>query len=106
MKRSRGESNPLPLRRAKAPPPDRRARLGPIAQMRTQERQVGQSEAVGGGLGLVPVRVDQRRGAHFVQSSALLLREPQLGGLEVVCELIIGSRTDYDQGHARSAKQP
>src|ERR1700730_13416284 len=32
-----------------------------LVQVRGQERQVGGREAIAGGLGLVPVRVDQRR---------------------------------------------
>ena len=47
--------------------------LGSIVYVRTQEREIGRSQPVGGGLGLVPVGVDQRRGAHLVEASALLL---------------------------------
>jgi hypothetical protein len=51
----------------------RRARLRPLADVRTEEREIGGSQTVGGGLGLVPAGVDQRRRAHLVEASALLL---------------------------------
>src|SRR5215212_234733 len=38
--------------------------------------------------------------------SALLFGELKLGGLEVVGELLICTRADYDRGHARSPEQP
>jgi hypothetical protein len=72
------------LRRTTAPHQSRKrrcARLRPITQTLPQERQVSRTQTIGGSLGLMPMGVDQRRGAHFVQASALL-SETQFGGLE------------------------
>src|SRR5215212_7442280 len=62
----------------------RSLQLGSAAYMRTQEREVGRSQPVGGGLGLVPERVDQRWGADLVEGPALSVGELGLGGPEVV----------------------
>src|SRR3712207_5575841 len=77
-----------------------------MTQTLPQKRQVSWTQAISSSLRLMPVGVDQWWGAHFVQALALLLREPQFSGLEVVCELLIGTRPEYDRGHARSARQP
>src|SRR5215213_6404929 len=39
-----------------------------LIQVRAQERQVCGAQAVGGRAGLVPVGVEERRGAHLVES--------------------------------------
>src|SRR5919107_6024396 len=62
-----------------------------VVQMGAKERQVGRAETVGGGLGLVPVWVEERRGAHLVQAQALLLGEAQLSGGGGVRELFFFS---------------
>src|SRR5215211_4111829 len=81
----------------------RLVRLRSLVYMLTQERQVSRSKTVGGCLGLVPERVDQRQRAHLIEASALLFCELQLGGLEVVGQLFVGTSADYHRGHTRSA---
>ena len=55
-------------------------------------------EAVARRLGLVPVGVEQRRRADLVEARALVVVEHQVGGAEVVGELLLGARAD---DHAR-----
>src|SRR5215213_9221629 len=71
-----------------------------------EERVVCRSQTVGSGLGLVPEGVDQRRDAHLVQASAFLFGELELGGPEVIGQLFVGARTDYDRCYTRSSEQP
>ena len=80
--------------------------LGSVVYMNIKEREVGRSQTVGCCLGLVPERVDQGQRAHVIEAPALLFRELELGGLEVVGQLFVGPRTDYDGGNTRSSEQP
>jgi hypothetical protein len=60
-----------------------------------EQGQVRRAEPVGGGVGLVPVRVDQRRHAHLVQRRALVAGEDQVRRPEVVRELRVGARGPF-----------
>ncbi len=57
---------------------------GRSAEVRAEQGQVGGREPVAGGLGLMPVGVDERRGAGFVEPGPLLVGEDEGRRLEVV----------------------
>ena len=76
------------------------------AEVRAEEGQVGGREPVAGGLGLMPVRVDERRGAGRIEPGPFLVGETQRRRIEVVGELIAGARPDDQRGHAGPAEGP
>jgi O-acetylserine/cysteine efflux transporter len=71
------------------------------AEVRAQEGQVGGREPVAGGLGLVPVGVDERRGAGRLEPGPFLAGEGERRGLQVVGQLIAGARAYDQRGYAR-----
>jgi drug/metabolite transporter (DMT)-like permease len=74
---------------------------GDLLQVRGQEGQVGGRQAVAGGLGLMPVRVDQRRGADLVQLGSFVGAEGEGRGRQVVGQLFFGARADHQRGDGR-----
>jgi drug/metabolite transporter (DMT)-like permease len=62
----------------------RRAGRGRSAEVRSEQREVGGREPVAGGLGLMPVGVDERRGAGLIEPGPFLLGEGEGRRLEVV----------------------
>jgi len=64
--------------------PGDRARGRGLLQVGGQEGQVGGRQAVAGGLGLVPVGVEQRRGAGRVELGPLVVTEGEVCGGQVV----------------------
>src|SRR6266568_2784449 len=75
---------------------DRSAWRSP-GQVGTEQRQVGRAQAVRGGLGLVSVGIEQRRAADRLQPGLLLLGQRQVGGAEVVGELLLVASADDDR---------
>ena len=69
------------------------------------QRPVGGTQAVGGGAGLVPVRIDQRGGTDFVEPVDLLAGELDVDRAEVVEQLLILARADHQRGHPRLREQ-
>jgi MFS family permease len=57
-----------------------RAALPPAVDVRPEQREVGGAEAVGGGGGLMPVRVDEVRRADLVEGLALVGGQGERGG--------------------------
>jgi drug/metabolite transporter (DMT)-like permease len=78
-------------RAARRPPA--RGRL--LLQVGGQEGQVGGRQAVAGGLGLVPVRVEQRRGTGRVELGSFVVAEGEVRGGQVVGELLVGAGADH-----------
>ncbi len=76
------------------------------AHVRAQEGEVRRTEAVARRRGLVPERVQERRRAQPVEPRALVAGEPQVGGAEVVRELLVRPGADDERAHARAAEQP
>ena len=74
---------------------------GRSAEVRAEEGQVGGREPVTRGLGLVPVGVDERRGAGRVEPGPLLAGETEGRRLEVVGQLVAGARAYHQRGNAR-----
>jgi drug/metabolite transporter (DMT)-like permease len=70
-------------------------------QVRAEQGQVGGREPVAGGLGLMPVGVDERRRAGLVKPGPFVLGEAEVRRLEVVGQLIAGARAYDQRGHAR-----
>src|SRR5277367_1000522 len=66
----------------------------PSFQERRVQREVCVSKAVLRCPGLVPVRVDERRLAHFVEARALILAELHVDRGEIVPELRLGPPAD------------
>jgi len=64
--------------------PGRRPGHRRLLQVGGQESQVGGRQAVAGGLGLVPVRVDQRRCADLVELGPLVVAEDDGRGRQVI----------------------
>ena len=62
----------------------RRAGRGRSAEVRAEQGEVGGREPVAGGLGLMPVGVDERRGAGLVEPGPFLIGEGEGRRLEVV----------------------
>src|SRR6185437_9243760 len=58
----------------------RSAYLPPAVDVRPEQREVGGAEAVGGGGGLMPVRVDKVRRADLVEGLALVGGQGERGG--------------------------
>ena len=54
----------------------------------------------------MPIGIEQRRLADLVEPAALLGRELDLGGGEIVLELRLGASADDQRSDARSAEQP
>jgi O-acetylserine/cysteine efflux transporter len=77
--------------------------LGRSGQVRSEEGQVGRGQPVARRLGLVPVRVEQRRRADLVQLRPLGLGEREVGGGQVVGELLGGPGADHQRGDGRAA---
>jgi O-acetylserine/cysteine efflux transporter len=75
------------------------------SQVRAEQRQVGGRQAVAGGLGLMPVRVDQRRGAGLVELGSFGLGEAEGRGRQVVGQLLRGAGADHDRGDGRLAQE-
>lgn len=84
---------------------DRSAWRSP-GQVGTEQRQVGRAQAVRGGLGLVPVGIEQRRPADRLQPGLLLLGQRQVGGAEVVGELLLVASADDDRRYRWPLQQP
>src|SRR5829696_8479926 len=76
------------------------------SEVRFEEREVARSEPVARRGRLVPERVEQRQRAQALEPCALVILQPQVGGPEVVCELLVGARADDDRRHARASEQP
>jgi MFS family permease len=57
-----------------------RAALPPVVEVLPEQREVGGAEAVGGGVGLMPVRVDELRRADLVEGQALVGGQRERGG--------------------------
>jgi len=72
----------------------------------TEQREVGRAEPVGGGLGLVPVGVQQRRPADLLQPGQLLVAQRQVGRAEVVDQLVGRAGPDDHRRHRRPGQQP
>ena len=75
-----------------------------LVQVGGQEGQVRGRQAVAGGLGLVPVGVEQRRGADRVELGALVVAEGQGRGGQVVGQLLVGTGADDQRGDGRVAR--
>jgi hypothetical protein len=54
----------------------------------------------------MPVRVDERRAAHLLEPVQLGVGELELGGREVVGELLVGARPDDQRHDAGAAQHP
>jgi drug/metabolite transporter (DMT)-like permease len=74
---------------------------GGSGEVRAEEGQVGGREPVAGGLGLMPVGVDERRGAGLVECGPFLVGEREGRRLKVVGQLIAGARAYDQRGHAQ-----
>jgi drug/metabolite transporter (DMT)-like permease len=70
-------------------------------QVPAQQGEVGGREPVAGGLGLVPVGVEERRGAGLVEPGTLLPGEDERRRREVVGQLIAAARAYDQRGHTR-----
>ena len=70
-------------------------------EVRAQEGQVGGREPVAGGLGLMPVGVEERRGAGRVEPGPFVLGEDEVRRLQVVGQLVAGARAYHQRGNAR-----
>jgi hypothetical protein len=66
--------------------------------VRAEQGQVGRRPPVARGLGLVPERVEQRRRARLIEAPALLVGEDQIGGGQVVGQLLVGAGADDQRG--------
>ena len=71
------------------------------AEVRGQEGQVGGREPVACGLGLMPVGVEERRGAGRVEPGPFVLGEDEVRRLQVVGQLVAGARAYHQRGNAR-----
>ena len=80
---------------------------GRRSEVRAEQGEVGRAEAVGGGLGLVPVGVEQRRRADPVEAGALVgasARSSAAARLAASCSSSAGA--DHQGADARAAEQP
>src|SRR5687767_840673 len=68
--------------------------------------EVGGAEAGGGGPVLVPVGVDDRRGADRVEAGALVGAELQVRAGKAVPELLLVAAADDERGDAGAAEEP
>ena len=71
------------------------------AEVRAEQGQVGGREPVAGGLGLMPVGVEERRGAGRVEPGPFVLGEDEVRRLQVVGQLVAGARAYHQRGNAR-----
>src|SRR6266516_4174913 len=91
-----GTSSCLPIRTWRPTPPKHWPPTG--LQVGAEQSQVSRGEPVPGRLCLVPGGVDERRGAGLVQLLPLLLGKRQLGGRQVVRQLVSRAGADHQRG--------
>jgi hypothetical protein len=70
------------------------------------QREVGVSEAVLRGPGLVPVGVDERRLAYLVEARALIVSKLHIDASEIVTELFFRAPANDQRCHRGPAEQP
>jgi O-acetylserine/cysteine efflux transporter len=78
---------------------------GRSGQVRAEEGQVGGRQPVARGLGLVPVRVDQRQRAGRVELGSVGLGEDEGCRGQVVGQLLGGARADDQRGNGGLAER-
>src|SRR5437764_15423159 len=54
----------------------------------------------------MPIRIEDRRRAHFIEPFALSRRELELSRREIILELCLGPPADNERGDARPAEEP
>src|ERR1700727_2427523 len=75
-------------------------------QIRADQRLIGGGKPIGGGLALVPIRIDERRAADGFQPGDLVGRERKVGGGQVVGQLLVGAGTDDHRRDRGTREEP
>jgi O-acetylserine/cysteine efflux transporter len=79
---------------------------GGSAKVRAEQREVGGREPVAGGLGLMPVGVDERQGTGRLEPGSFVGGQDQRRRGQIVGQLLGGARADDQRGHPGPAEGP